>query len=145
MPNSPRIEHLYDRLINSIPSISTERSRIYTEAVSAAAGKPVILQRAYGFSRVLRQMQLVINEGELIVGNMTEKDRGAIVTPEFGWQWVARGVRPFCHPEKRTRSRLRKMIKRRCEPYSHSGTGKVSKRWSINGSPGKCRLPWQRD
>ena len=89
MPNSPRIEHLYDRLINSIPSISTERSRIYTEAVSAAAGKPVILQRAYGFSRVLRQMQLAINEGELIVGNMTEKDRGAIVTPEFGWQWVA--------------------------------------------------------
>lgn len=47
-----------------------------------------MLQRAYGFSQVLRQMQVVINEGELIVGNMTEKDRGAIVTPEFGWQWM---------------------------------------------------------
>ena len=40
-------------------------------------------------------MTVNINPDEPIVG--TEKDRGAIVTPEFGWQCPVNG--PFRHPQ----------------------------------------------
>lgn len=90
MNTTGRIERLYNRLIHSTPAISAERANLYTKGVLSAAAQPVMLQRAYGFSRVLEEMTVIINPDEVIVGNMTEKDRGAIVTPEFGWQWMAK-------------------------------------------------------
>lgn len=83
-----RIKTLYHDLLNAKPSISVERARIYTEAIQDAGGMSVLMQRAMGLSRVLEKKEVKINDNELIVGSLTEKERGAIVTPEFGWQGV---------------------------------------------------------
>ena len=85
---SVRVKKLYKRLVESTPEISIERAELYTEGVKAAAGKSIYLQRASGFARVLEQMSLVFNPYELIVGSMTEKERGAVVIPEYGWKWI---------------------------------------------------------
>lgn len=88
MTCSLRVKRLYQNLIDAVPAISVERAEIYTKGVKVSAGEPILIQRARGFARVLEGMTININKDELIVGNMTEKDRGAIVTPEFGWQWM---------------------------------------------------------
>jgi len=95
MTNSLRIKRLYKKLIDATPAISVERAQLYTQGIESAAGKPIILQRALGFAHVLENMSIIINGDELIVGNMTDKERGAIVTPEFGWQWMAKELDLF--------------------------------------------------
>jgi len=40
-------------------------------------------------------MKIKIRADELIVGNLTEKDRGAIVTPEVGWRWIINELQLF--------------------------------------------------
>ena len=86
---TPRVKRLYNKLLDAKPSISVERARIYTEAIQEAGGMPTLMQRAVGLARVLEKKEVSIKEDELIVGSLTEKDRGAIVTPEFGWQWIS--------------------------------------------------------
>ena len=88
MTATNRILNLHQKLLNSKPAISIERAKLYTSAIQAAQGLPVIMQRAVGFATVLKKMKIKIRTDELIVGNLTEKDRGAIVTPEFGWRWM---------------------------------------------------------
>ncbi|MBW2122493.1 MAG: hypothetical protein JRH07_11680 [Deltaproteobacteria bacterium] len=83
-----RIKRLYQDLLDARPSISVERARIYTEAIRDAGGMSVIMQRAVGLSKVLKEKEVRINDRELIVGSLTEKERGAIVTPEFGWRGI---------------------------------------------------------
>jgi len=90
-----RIENLYQNLLNAEPSISIERARIYTEAIQNAGGMSTIMQRAIGLSRVLEKKAVRITNEELIVGNLTEKERGAIVTPELGWQCILRELDLF--------------------------------------------------
>jgi len=86
---TPRVKKLYGKLLDAKPSISVERARIYTEAVRDAGAMPTLMQRAVGLARVLEKKGVSIREDELIVGSLTEKDRGAIVTPEFGWKWIS--------------------------------------------------------
>jgi formate C-acetyltransferase len=86
---TPRVKKLYGKLLDAKPSISVERARIYTEAIREAGGMPTLMQRAVGLARVLETKEVRIKEDELIVGSLTEKDRGAVVTPEFGWQWIS--------------------------------------------------------
>jgi len=95
VPATKRIIKLYKNLLNSKPSISVERARIYTEAMQEAGGMSTIMQRAIGLSRVLEKKEIRINDHELIVGNLTEKGRGAIVTPEFGWRWMLKELDLF--------------------------------------------------
>jgi pyruvate-formate lyase len=80
MPATNRISSLHQKLLNFKPAISTERAKLYTSAIKAAQGLPVIMQRSIGFATVLNKMKIKIRADELIVGNLTEKDRGAIVT-----------------------------------------------------------------
>lgn len=85
---TPRIKKLYESLLSAKPHISIERARIYTEAIGEAGGMSTIMQRAIGLSRVLEKKEIGIKDDELIVGSLSEKERGPIVTPEFGWQWI---------------------------------------------------------
>jgi formate C-acetyltransferase len=96
---TPRVERLYGGLLGAKPSISIERARLYTEAIRDTGGMSVIMQRATGLCRVLEKKEVKINSDELIVGSLTEKERGAIVTPEFGWQWILEELDVFSRRE----------------------------------------------
>ena len=99
---TPRVKKLYGKLLDAKPSISVERARIYTEAIREAGGMSTLMQRAVGLARVLETKEVSIKEDELIVGSLTEKDRGAIVTPEFGWQWISNELDLFSTRESDT-------------------------------------------
>ncbi|MFP3153949.1 formate C-acetyltransferase/glycerol dehydratase family glycyl radical enzyme [Lachnospiraceae bacterium ZAX-1] len=80
---------------DAIPSISAERARLVTEAYSLYAGEPPIRLTAHTLNYVLTHMSLYIQEGELIVGNHTDKPRCAPVYPEFNSEWVIEQIDEF--------------------------------------------------
>lgn len=77
-----------DRLLSSRSTICTERARIYTMAYAEFDSYPVILKRAHALEQTLREMTLFIDEGELIVGNMSSKLRAAPIFPEYVTAWI---------------------------------------------------------
>jgi len=83
-----RVESLKERVMSIKPEISAERAKIITEAYMEHEGKPYAIIRAKALEKILNEMSIYINEGELIVGNLASKPRGACVYPEFSYDWI---------------------------------------------------------
>lgn len=90
-----RIAKLKQMQNDARPCMSAERARLATEAIEAYAFEPPVLQKAYMLSHILRNMTLYIQEGELVVGNHTDKPRCAPVFPEFNSDWIVREIDEF--------------------------------------------------
>ncbi|MBP1736292.1 MAG: formate C-acetyltransferase/glycerol dehydratase family glycyl radical enzyme [Oscillospiraceae bacterium] len=90
-----RIRQLKQRQSSTRPSLSAERARLVTEAYELYAGEPLILLKAHTLAYLLKHMTIFIQEGELIVGNHTDKPRSAPVYPEFNSQWIAEQIDDF--------------------------------------------------
>lgn len=80
---NPRIAMLKNELLTVKPGLSAERVVLATEAYQKYAGEPIYLHRAHVLEYVLDRKKVVIRDGELLVGSMTEKLRAAIVFPEY--------------------------------------------------------------
>lgn len=74
--------------IETRPSISSQRAKIFTESHKATEGEAVIIRRAKAFRDVCRQINISIFQDELIVGSIGEFRRSGIICPEYSWQWV---------------------------------------------------------
>jgi len=85
---SLRTERLRNELLETVPVICPERARIFTAAMKASEGQPIVLRRAKAFAQVLAQMSIYIRDGELIVGNQASKPRAAPVFPEYSVEWI---------------------------------------------------------
>jgi choline trimethylamine-lyase len=83
-----RIKKFKDEYINSKPSVSYERARIFTESHKSTEGEELSIRRAKAFLDTCNQLPIQIFEDELIVGTAGEFRRSGILTPEFSWQWV---------------------------------------------------------
>jgi pyruvate formate-lyase/glycerol dehydratase family glycyl radical enzyme len=83
-----RTAKLRDDLLNITPSICSERARIFTEAMKASEGQPIVLRRARAFARVLDEMSIYVRDAELVVGNQGRKPRAAPVFPEYSVGWI---------------------------------------------------------
>jgi pyruvate formate-lyase/glycerol dehydratase family glycyl radical enzyme len=70
------------------PSICIERAFWMTEAYKENEDEPAVLKRAKALAKVLENLTVHIEEGELIVGNATSKVRGGQIMPEVDWQWL---------------------------------------------------------
>ena len=81
--------------IESKPSISYERARIWTESHMMTEGESVPIRRAKAFRDTCRKLDVHIFEGELIVGAVGEFRKCGILTPEFSWTWVDREMDNF--------------------------------------------------
>ena len=92
---SARIAKLKDMVLAALPTVCTERGRIYTEVYSKYEGSPVILKRAYALEKTLKEMTIFINEGELIVGNQSSKLRAAPIFPEYVTSWIINELDEF--------------------------------------------------
>ncbi|MCD8123338.1 MAG: pyruvate formate-lyase [Clostridiales bacterium] len=84
-----RIEKMKKRLLETKPSVSSERLRLATEAYQKYAGEAIPLFRAHVFAYVLDHMTVVIREGELLVGSCNKRVRSASIFPEYTGQWLA--------------------------------------------------------
>ena len=82
-----RISRLVQKML-VLPALCTERGRIMTESYKETEGGPPVIRRAKALAKVLDGISLHIDEGELIVGRPTSKQRGGALIPELNAQWV---------------------------------------------------------
>ena len=90
-----RIELARLNYIDSKPTISYERAKIWTESHKSTEGQAVPIRRAKAFKDTCRLLDVNIFEGELIVGAIGEFRKCGILIPEFSWTWVDREMDNF--------------------------------------------------
>ncbi len=84
-----RIAGMKKRMITDQPTeLLPERALLVTEAYKEYAAEPVVMKRAYALRKILENMTLFIDEGELFVGHPSPKPRSPIACPELGARWI---------------------------------------------------------
>ena len=83
-----RVARLKKLYLDSKPTVSAERARIFTESHRETEGEAVIIRRAKAFREVCRRGPVSIFEDELIVGSVGEYLKSGVVCPEYSWLWV---------------------------------------------------------
>ena len=85
---TPRVKKLLNSLLSAVPSIESERAKLITESYRETENLPVVLRRALALDHILKNMPIVIHDGELIVGNFTKHIRSAQIFPEYSNKWL---------------------------------------------------------
>ncbi len=67
MSVTPRVEKIRQNYVNTKPSISYERARIWTESFKRTEGQPAAIRTAQAFYDTCNELCVNIFEGELIV------------------------------------------------------------------------------
>lgn len=75
------------RLLDTQPTVCTERAVYTTKAYKEHEMDQVVLKRAYMLDTVLRSMSIYLDEG-LLAGNQASADRAAPIFPEYAMDWV---------------------------------------------------------
>lgn len=83
-----RSHRIKQRMLESDPTISSERAVLFTEFVKEHWSEPTMTRLASGFAYVLDNMTIRIELEELIVGNMGPTPRSCQVFPEYSWKWI---------------------------------------------------------
>jgi pyruvate-formate lyase len=81
-----RVSRLREKMLR-LPEICIERGYLMTESYKETESEPPLIRRAKALSKVLKEMTLGIEDGELIVGRTTSKPRGGLLIPEVQWEW----------------------------------------------------------
>ncbi len=121
---SERIPRLIDALYEKMPEIETARGVLVTESYKATEDLPIIRRRSAAFSHILKNIPIVIRDGELVVGSATVAPRGCQVFPEYSYEWLeaeldtvaTRAADPFYISEEN------KATLRAIYPYWHGRT-----------------------
>ena len=94
---SGRIEKFKRLYLDSKPTISVERARIFTESHRATEGEAVIIRRAKAFREVCLKGPVVIFEDEIVVGSIGEYLKSGVICPEYSWSWVEAEMDDFAN------------------------------------------------
>jgi len=92
---TPRTERLRTRLYKQAPEICLERAKIYTESWKETEAEPLAVRRAMALERVLREMTIYIEDGELVVGNHASRPLAVPLFPEFSVFWFKEEMDAF--------------------------------------------------
>ncbi len=114
LEKSARIDKLINDLYAKMPEIESARGLLVTESYKQTENLPIIKRRSAAFAHILRNIPIVIRDGELIVGSATIAPRGCQVFPEYSYEWLeaefdtveTRAADPFYISEK-TKAELR--------------------------------------
>jgi pyruvate-formate lyase len=87
-PSTFRTQQLRQNFIAKKPSICAERSVLVTESYKTTEAQPPVLRQAMAFEKVLSEVPLWIQEGELLVANIASRQRGAFLFPEYDSLWI---------------------------------------------------------
>ncbi len=85
---SPRIERLVEDLYRNMPEIEADRAELVTESYQKTEHLPIIKRRSAAFAHILKNIPIVIREGELIVGSNSIAPRGCQTFPEYSFEWL---------------------------------------------------------
>ena len=86
---TPRTEKLRARLYREPPGLCLERGRIYTDSWRETEGEPTVVRRAKALARILGEMTIFIEDGELLVGNHASQPLAVPLFPEFSVFWFS--------------------------------------------------------
>ncbi len=92
---SERVERLRNQVLETKPSVCTERAKIYTRVYRENEAKPIPLRRALALEATLKEMTINIYEGELIVGNHGSVLKAAPFFPEYATAWMLKELDSF--------------------------------------------------
>jgi formate C-acetyltransferase len=81
-----RVSRLREEVLRS-PQLCLERGYLMTESYRKTEGEPSVIRRAKALEKILAEMTIGIEEGELLVGRTTSKARGGALLPEVAWEW----------------------------------------------------------
>ncbi len=88
MASTERIKRLRERMLVT-PAICVERAYYMTESYRKTENLPIILRRAHALAEILDKMTVRIEEGELLAGWQTSKERGGALLIEMRSDWIA--------------------------------------------------------
>jgi formate C-acetyltransferase len=83
------------RMLDSPPTISSDRAEFFTAAIKEHVQEPAKLRLAKAFANVLLNMTIRIEPEELIVGNMGSTLRSCQIFPEYSWRWIEQELDRF--------------------------------------------------
>ena len=80
---TPRVERRFQAAVEAQAAIDIGRARYFTESWKETEGEPICIRRAKAYDNVLKKMDIYIQDGELIVGNVAFCPRGSVICPEY--------------------------------------------------------------
>ena len=83
-----RIRKLVEKVWTAKPKLDATRAVLVTESYRETEGEPQIIRRAKAFKKVLEEMPIIIDDGELIVGSPTTEPLGTPLYPEYVAHWI---------------------------------------------------------
>ncbi len=81
-----RVKRLREKVLRP-PELCLERGYLITESYKETEDQPPLIRRAKALQKILNEMTIGIEDGELIVGRATSKRRGGPLIPEVRWEW----------------------------------------------------------
>src|SRR5512137_121766 len=94
-PSTERTAKLKQAYMQHIPNLCADRSLLVTESYRETEALPPVLRQALAFAKVLSEMPIWIQDGELIVANIASKPRGAFLFPEYDDAWLKKELDTF--------------------------------------------------
>jgi formate C-acetyltransferase len=91
----PRVQRVRQDLLDVIPSICPERAQLITASYRETESQPYVLRKARALEKILANMSIFIEEGQLIVGNQASRVRAAPIFPEYSFNWVIEELDTF--------------------------------------------------
>jgi formate C-acetyltransferase len=82
------VERIKANFVEQTPEVCSERAQLVTQSYQETEAYPMVIRRAKAFEKILAEMSIFIEEGELIVGNQCSKPRSTPIFPEFSCQWL---------------------------------------------------------
>ena len=87
-PSTPRTERLREALVGQKHTICADRAALVTESYRKTEGMHPAIRQALAFEKVLSEMPIWIQDGELIAGNVASRPNGANIFPEYDCEWM---------------------------------------------------------
>jgi pyruvate formate-lyase/glycerol dehydratase family glycyl radical enzyme len=87
-PSTERTQKLKQTYMGPKPNLCADRSVLVTESYKETEALPPVLRQALAFDKVLSEMPIWIQDGELIVANIASRPRGAFLFPEYDDAWL---------------------------------------------------------
>ena len=87
-PSTERTAKLKQAFMQHKPNLCADRSVLVTESYKKTEALPPVLRQALAFDKVLSEMPIWIQDGELIVANIASRPRGVFLFPEYDDTWL---------------------------------------------------------
>jgi pyruvate formate-lyase/glycerol dehydratase family glycyl radical enzyme len=87
-PSTQRTRNLRQAYMAGRWSICADRSVLVTDSYKTTEALPPVLRQARAFEKVLSEMPIWIQEGELLVGNFASRPKGVFLYPEYDQTWL---------------------------------------------------------